>query len=203
MPKQASHVQKKAQSFRTPLTSVELVVNGLNGENLSGKTKRTDIDPRVLRVFVKRFQRLDLVLARMDPATLEYEAWKMESDAWRCISALNRLFSRYRLLPNISPAARGGRQSGWCLHWARIHASQPWLEVSRVLAIEKLASEGRIQSFKQCGQCQRWLYARFSHQRFCSETCREEFHRSDMADKARRRDWARSNYQIHKTKNVK
>ena len=80
---------------------------------------------------------------------------------------------------------------------------QPFVEMSLILQIEKLASSGRILALKQCAHCHRWFFSRFSHQRFCSEKCKDIFHRSDPAELVWRRRQARDRYRIHRDKNVK
>jgi hypothetical protein len=115
------------------------------------------------------------------------------------------MLRRFELVPAIYPFMGEQTKScpGWQLFWERKGAKQPFQEYLLVQTIENFAENGLLDSLKRCPQCQRWLFARFSHQRFCTEECKEMFHRSDPADKQRRREWAKKNYQIHKTKNVK
>lgn len=57
---------------------------------------------------------------------------------------------------------------------------------------------GLLKKLRVCQKCGKWLYARFPHQRFCSTTCKDNFHAFNEADKKRRREWARANYQTRK-----
>ncbi len=202
MPKQESRVQKAISAPRVPLTATELLVHALNGETLIGKRPRAELDSRMMVLLVKRFQELDSAL---QAAKREWTEEDILSDPGlaKLFRALNRLLARYRLTPIIWPREVEGEKPSWKMLFGLPRRSQPFIEFARVQTIEKLASEGRIASLKRCSQCSRWLFARFPHQRFCSATCKETFHRSDPGDKQRRRDWARNNYQIHKTKNVK
>ena len=75
-------------------------------------------------------------------------------------------------------------------------------DANAMLDLADLAEDGLIPRLRKCG-CGRWLYAKFEHQRFCSAKCREKAFRSDPAEKAKRREWARRNYWLHKNKNVK
>jgi hypothetical protein len=75
-----------------------------------------------------------------------------------------------------------------------------WYEVRLLDAVFQVARNGAINALRQCDQCQRWKFARRpAKDRFCSPECRERFHRTNEADKARRRKWARENYQTRKT----
>ena len=60
-----------------------------------------------------------------------------------------------------------------------------------------------IERIVECPQCGKWMFKRFSHQRFCSTRCREREFKSSPEWKAKRRDKAREYYWLHKTKNVK
>jgi hypothetical protein len=59
-----------------------------------------------------------------------------------------------------------------------------------------------INRIREC-ECGRWLFARFSHQRFCSARCRERAFKSSPEWKEYRRTKAREYYWLHKTKNTK
>lgn len=50
-------------------------------------------------------------------------------------------------------------------------------ELSTVSAILELAQRGLLHRVRRCdwGRCRRWLYARFPHQRFCDEQCKNEY----------------------------
>jgi hypothetical protein len=60
-----------------------------------------------------------------------------------------------------------------------------------------------IDRLRRCGYCQKWLCARFSHQRFCSARCLEKHFQSSPEWKEQRRQKAREYYRLHRTKNVK
>lgn len=116
------------------------------------------------------------------------------------IHAVGKILRQYQARPNLRP--QPGLRAGFRLEWQRIDGDD--LELLAVLSAVKLAQEGRIASLKQCANtnCEQWLFARFRHQRFCSEACKEMFHRTDETDKERRRKWARDNYQIRKERDL-
>jgi hypothetical protein len=50
-------------------------------------------------------------------------------------------------------------------------------ELSTVSSILELANRGLLHKVRRCGwgRCRRWLYARFPHQRFCDEQCKNKY----------------------------
>ena len=205
MPNRPSRVQNEQYSVGGE-GKASLLLRALNNELGPGAKNRKDVvDRRALLLLMKRFQRLEqatesqrtLPLTRRDPESPEM---------LRHYTGLNRALRRYEAIPGVHPLSLydpDAKVLGWDFVWGRTGRSQPFMELNLVLLIAAFAAAGTIASFKQCDACQRWLQAKFAHQRFCSSVCKEEFHRSNPQDKARRREWARNNYQLHKTKNVK
>jgi hypothetical protein len=70
--------------------------------------------------------------------------------------------------------------------------------------IFSLGREGLLDSIRQCDQCRRWIFARFSHQRFCpGGKCREKYFRSSDEWKAHRKSYQKRLYGLKKTGNVR
>jgi hypothetical protein len=143
---------------------------------------------------------------------------------------LQSLCTCYAYYPSFSPSGRGAKfdpdwhpsiREGYAFGNAdHIPADVAWLplstyskyesgwvnpeydEMKAVYHLARIAQLGELDRLKKCN-CGRWLYARFSHQRFCSAKCREKAFRSDPAEKEKRRRWARENYWLHRNKNVK
>jgi len=125
----------------------------------------------------------------------------------RKIEAVNKFLRQYEARPRLRlPSPRGAPIR---LEWRSTPKSNTDatrvrrdanLELKAVLIAVELAQQGRIASVKKCAypNCKRWLFARFKHQRFCSEACYELFHRTDPQEKKRRSDWAKGNYQSRK-----
>jgi hypothetical protein len=69
------------------------------------------------------------------------------------------------------------------------------LELSAILCAITLTQIQRIGSVRQCDWCHRWMYAKFSHSRFCPHRdCKELFHQEDPARREAKRVKARENY---------
>ena len=120
--------------------------------------------------------------------------WREKSPKIQAMNKILRQFQARPLLRLLSPPLG----DGFRLEWQRIEGDD--LELQAVLRAVKLTQEGQIASLKKCANpdCNLWLFARFEHQRFCSESCKEYFHRFNEADKKRRREWARENYNTRK-----
>jgi len=120
--------------------------------------------------------------------------WREQSPKIQAMDKILRQFQARPLLRLLSPPLG----DGFRLEWQRIEGDD--LELQAVLRAVRLTQEGQIASLKKCANpdCKLWLFARFGHQRFCSESCKENFHQSNEADKKRRREWARENYKTRK-----
>jgi len=199
-PKQGSTYLDMAKR-ESRIQKMEGLVKELNrnrGEELftvyDGTFRTESVDPRALLLFVKKLQALE---NRVSDYTLGVE--KRRGEIRKIRRSINGLLDRYRakpflLISDVHP------HLGWELTWVSRSSgtSHQTHELQALLAIVEVAREGRISALKQCEQCRKWLFARFSHQRFCSEDCKEQFHRTNEADKKRRREWARENYWTRK-----
>jgi hypothetical protein len=200
MPQSVSRVQNKERES-SPEDWIDTVVIYLNAgrREVAGDT----VDARALLLVVKRLQAIE---ARISSLQREQKAaWKRHPDPElvKLTSAINRFLCRYTAQPSLARVEPRTLQH-WPIIWTPVGTKKGrYIELRLVLEIISIAQAGRISSLKQCEQCRKWLLARFSHQRFCSEGCKEQFHRSNEADKKRRRDWARKNYWLHKNKHVK
>jgi len=124
--------------------------------------------------------------------------------ATKLYRALRKELRRYVYYPDLTVF------HGWVnVHWLPVRGQKygrrfgnQYTEMDAVLDICDVAAAGILRRVKKC-DCGRWLFARFEHQRFCSVKCREKAFRSDPLEKAKRRDWARKNYWIHKNRNTK
>jgi hypothetical protein len=170
------------------------------------------MDTRVLLLLVKRFQALDDALRDKSIPLVSIDRQGATVDSPVVLSkfrSVNRLLRRHVAVPYIEPryfANPSSSSRGWWLRWgpADGHAHK-YSERAFALQILDIADRGRISYLKQCANtnCRKWLFARFSHQRFCEEGCKEEYHRSDPVDKERRRKWAKKHYWTQTHANVK
>ena len=207
MPLPQSRSQNVGFESRSASRPAKVLLRALNDElGPSVRGKREVVDPRALLLLVKRFQQLEDAIAMAGKAKVIEGSPYETPEVLKRYRAVNRLMHRYKATPGIFPNFMFGDETskGWDFSWGRVGSHiQPFMEVGFVQQIERIAASGKIKALKQCEQCRKWLFARFPHQRFCSSKCKETFHRTDPIDRERRRAWAKENYKIHKTKNVK
>jgi hypothetical protein len=192
---------------------LQFLVNALNGDLPAGfRGNRRVMDTRALLLLVKRFQALDDVLRdKMIPLVARDRQGEIIDSpvVMSSFRSVNRLLRRYVAVPYIEPryfVDPSSSSRGWSLRWGpAVGHAHKHSERAFALQILDIADRGRISYLKQCANtnCRKWLFARFSHQRFCEDSCKEEYHRSDPIDKQRRRDWAKKNYRLQTRKNVK
>ena len=66
-----------------------------------------------------------------------------------------------------------------------------------VTRIIELCHEGLIERHRRWG-CGKWFYAKFSHQKFCSDVCQLRIYKASPEWKAYRRDYMKRNRAMHK-----
>ena len=192
MAKLLSRVQKMEEDH--PEDGIGLVIHAMNGILEKGSYENERVNSRAIQLLVKRFQAHD-----NNPASQEVSTDDLEDALEKTENSINRFLARYHAQPEVRWARRSQTGKwGWDLKWLPDTRGARFLELFAVLEVIKIAQAGHISSLKQCEQCHRWLLARFLHQRFCSAECKERFHATNEADKKRRRDWARANYQSRK-----
>jgi hypothetical protein len=190
-----------------------MVLGALNGDSHHGQRAMLGAyRRRAVIVLIKRIQQVEAAAAN-----IRFELWTSPSQRggiatlratpeWEKLQPkLERFLMRYHASPRIRlhPVLKPGVQAKtpfWGLTWEAQPGTRFWYEVRLLDAVFQIARNGGINALRQCDQCQRWKYARRpAKDRFCSPECRELFHRTNEADKARRRNWARENYQTRKT----
>jgi hypothetical protein len=125
-------------------------------------------------------------------------------DHARALGRLERLLQRYQYYPVFFPFGSFGR------HWFPVRKGSRrfgrWAteydDANAVFDLAQLADMGLLVRLRKC-LCGRWLFARFSHQRFCSVQCREKEFRSSPEWKEYRRKKAREYYRLHMSGKVK
>jgi len=134
---------------------------------------------------------------RTDPQKYEIH-WEIEKRR----AILERELSRYRFTPHAEVVMGGGGigLSQWAVWWrgdldAR---SEKQLRMRASEALElilKLTQVGDLTRLRRCTLCQKWLFARFRHQTFCSTKCQQKSYTQSDTWKAHRRAYMRRYYQ--------
>jgi len=192
---------------------VSLVLSALNGDwGGNDKSVRSAYRCRTLILLIKRIQQIEtaagdigIKFARLQRGDVRVAKLIASPEFVKLQSKLDRFLLRFRASPRIQlhPVLKPGVRETtmfWGLSWvAPYSATRFWYEVPLLNEIVQIAKHGRINALRQCKQCQRWMFARRSAiDSFCSPECRDLYHRTNEADRIRRRNWARTNYQSHK-----
>jgi len=112
---------------------------------------------------------------------------------------LDRRLRRYTFFPRFFPA---GKTLSFAWTSTRPDHPERYEEVSAIADLAKLAEQDLLGHLRECS-CGKWIWARFSHQRFCSARCREREFRSSENWKEHRRQKAREYYRLHRSGKVK
>lgn len=116
---------------------------------------------------------------------------------------IQRELSRYRFTPHVVVAMGGGGQapSQWHAWWKGDPMWEKHLRMNSSEALEmilKLTEAGDLTRLRRCTQCEKWLIARFQHQRFCSIKCQQKNFTATAEWKEHRRVYMRKYYHLRK-----
>jgi hypothetical protein len=112
------------------------------------------------------------------------------------LTAVNVKLAKYTSCSIFLPTLEGRRK--WKVEAALMDRHSVY-EGQAVHALVRLADQGLLDRLKTC-DCGVWYFARFAHQRFCSEECRVRFWEGSEERKERKRAQARANYVYRKTR---
>jgi len=126
---------------------------------------------------------------------------KLESGFWKIHQRLNEKLARFIHAPHIDlHQFYDGDRVSWSL--ATDESPMAFLAV-QVRWVLQLIDQGAIQNIRRCQQCTKWYFARFSHQEFCSNSCRGKHFAKTDDFKQKRRDYMRGYYRRKKSENFK
>jgi hypothetical protein len=135
---------------------------------------------------------------RTDPKKFQFH-W--EVDKRRAL--LQRELSRYRFTPHAEVVMGGGGQgpSIWAAWWKGDSGTgrEKHLRMVSTEALEmilKLTQVGDLTRLRRCTHCQKWLFAKFRHQGFCSTQCQQKNYTQTPEWKEHRRRYMRDRYRL-------
>jgi hypothetical protein len=180
---------------------------------LNHKPFKDEVERLVSEVVGKRVnfrqeqERVIEVLRLYEQSRIEWETRKSEgvnssariSKKKSASSKLKNRLRRYTFYPRFFPMG-----TLLSFAWLPTRPDHPdkYGEVSAIADLAKLAEKDLLGHLRECS-CGKWIWARFSHQRFCSARCRERHFRSSESWKEHRRQKAREYYRLHKSGKVK
>jgi hypothetical protein len=137
-------------------------------------------------------------LKRTDP-----DKFKLRWEIVKKTALLERELARYRFIPRAEVIVGGGGSgpSEWNALWRWSNSTyEKHLRMSPGEALQmilKLTQIGYLTRVRRCARCQKWLYARFRHQIFCSVTCQQKNYTQTERFRDHRRRYMRKRYQEH------
>jgi hypothetical protein len=136
---------------------------------------------------------------RTDPEKYQLH-WEIEKRR----AMLQRELSKYRFTPHAEVAMGGGGKgpSVWAAWWKGHSAkAERHLRMDATEALEtilRITQIGDLARLRHCAQCQNWLFARFTHQTFCSMKCQQKNYTQTEQWKKHRREYMRNRYRLLK-----
>jgi hypothetical protein len=99
------------------------------------------------------------------------------------------------------------RDKRWVLEWyypgEKRRPADAFRKGQALNCLIYLSEHGRLDRLRECPRCKMWLYARFSHQRFCSKKCQQAYYWASPEWKAHRREWMRDYRSLKESGKVK
>jgi hypothetical protein len=147
-----------------------------------------------------------LFLARAGQSTIDQtERGPLTMEIENRKAMLNSELARYRFTPYVFMEPGSSELAViWHRDWRdEIEPMKPpdrLLEGQSIELILNLARSGHLLRLRKCLTCEKWLFARFIHQQFCSTKCQQK-HNSQKEDfKVRRAEYQRAYYKEHHAK---
>jgi hypothetical protein len=184
MPKAIRYDRHSPREF-SGQRDAQIIVDFLNGSIPDPKALAARARRSVLNILTQTRE----LLQTLKDTPGAYAFGKFPREIHGKFLALNRALAQYTTSP-IFYHDQSSRQ------WSVGNVSNPRhspIEDSAVHGIVRLADQNLLNRLQQCG-CGNWMFARFSHQRFCSEACRVNFWEGQEERKERKRKQARENY---------
>jgi hypothetical protein len=98
--------------------------------------------------------------------------------------------ARHKVWPKLEAVSNPrGRTSGGTLSFGWKHSRDKSAEA--VLHIMNLGQDGNLWRVRQCRHCEKWFYARFSHQEFHSTRCQEAEYKASPSWREKRQQYMR------------
>jgi hypothetical protein len=183
---------------KNPPTLSEVLVDLLNGNKLTGKSKR-----RVARIIqLIRFQKgyksqfnASMHLNDDSLADIYFNSYA------ECGFELSESLRNYKVIPQFDPA-----EFGPMLYFlsAKSNGGSPeeQTEIGAVMCTLQLAERDQIDNVRKCS-CGKFFVAGRIDQSYCSVKCRVKTHQSSDEFKAKRRRADRERYRLHRDGKVK
>jgi hypothetical protein len=112
--------------------------------------------------------------------------------------SVNRRLRLYRFWPELLLFGTKERPNRWIPRWhaegERSRTPDSMSEADAVLRIFQLAQNGYVDRLRECVDCRKWFFARFSHSRFCSSACQQRNYKRSPEWREHRNEYMRNYY---------
>lgn len=126
------------------------------------------------------------------------EKYRQQEEIEKLRASINQALAMNRFLPHASPNDDGR----WNVFWWSISRIPKKLRVHRgvndiddglaLQLILELARAGYLNRLRRCSCCNKWLYAQFRHQNYCSTRCQQKHYAQSPEWKVKRRNYMRA-----------
>ncbi len=96
--------------------------------------------------------------------------------------AINQKLKRYKVCPLLSWQI----EDSLLVTWESDNSAATMVDT-----VVRLAQFGHLLRIRRCKECEKWFFARFNHQLFCSKKCRQKDFGQSEKVKQRRADYMR------------
>jgi len=142
------------------------------------------------------------MIAALEWKRTDPQKYQLHCEIYEREQILKKELSKYRFRPRAAVVMGGGGKgpSQWSVWWrgdsdgtSEEHVGMRVTEALEMIL--RLTQIGELTRLRRCNECQKWLFARFRHQAFCSTKCQQRNYTQSDAWKAHRRAYMRGYYQ--------
>ena len=98
------------------------------------------------------------------------------------LKAINQKLKRYKVYPRLFVQI----EEALLVNWESANSA-----ATMVNMIVRLAQAGYLLRVRRCKECEKWFFARFNHQLFCSQKCRQKDFNQSEKGRQHRADYMR------------
>jgi len=129
---------------------------------------------------------------------------KLTAEFWKCRERLNKKLAKLIRAPQVDlEEVFDGTRISWVSMIKDTEEPTTALLSQQIQWVVQLIAQGAILNVRRCQECTKWYFARFSHQEFCSSSCRGKHFAKTEDFRQKRRDYMRDYYRRKKSENFK
>jgi hypothetical protein len=157
-----------------------------------------NLEDRSNRRVFKLFKLMKQLAEYLESHNVVFREYEGPPEVQEMQKGINELLEQYPCFPWIHVDGKG-----FCETSSLPCGRQSMGEQLRVEAVIELGQKRLLSRMRQCQQCAKWFYARFSHQGSCSAKCRQSHYKTSKAFREKRREYMRQYYRLQRSGKVK